>query len=82
MRFATYTAAGETYYGAVTDQGMIDLSTELPEWPSLYSVVAAGGLPELEKLAKTKPVSHEDFNFEMVMPNVIVGRASSLLSAM
>lgn len=69
MRFATYSAAGETFYGAVTEQGMIALSTEFPQWPSLYDVVVAGGLAQLEKLASDKAVTHEDFVYEMVMPN-------------
>lgn len=69
MRFATCTAAGDTFYGAVTDQGMIALSSEFPQWPSLYDVVVADGLAELEESARGKDVTHEDFVYEMVMPN-------------
>ncbi len=69
MRFASYSADGETFFGAVTEQGMIDLSIEFPQWPSLYDAVAAGGLPQLEESAKGKAVTHEDFVYEMVMPN-------------
>ena len=70
MRFATYTAAGETFYGAVTDDGMIALSPEFPQWSSLYEVVAAGGLAELEQAASDRDVTHSDFDYEMVMPDV------------
>jgi len=69
MRFATYSAAGETMYGAVTEQGMIALSAEFPQWPSLYDVVVAGGLAQLEASATGKSVTHEEFAYEMVMPN-------------
>ena len=69
MRFATFSAAGETMYGAVTEQGMIALSAEFPQWPSLYDVVVAGGLAQLEASATGKSVTHEEFAYEMVMPN-------------
>ncbi|MEP0156991.1 fumarylacetoacetate hydrolase family protein [Pseudophaeobacter sp.] len=69
MRFATYTAEGETFYGAVTDTGMIALNDACPQWATLYDVIAAGALTELEKLAADKPVSHTDFIYEMVLPN-------------
>ncbi len=70
MRFATYTANGETFYGAVTDAGAIALSPDFPQWPSLYDVVAAGALDELGKAAEGKTVTHTEFDYEMVMPNV------------
>ena len=69
MRFATYSAAGETMYGAVTEQGMIALSAEFTQWPTLYDVVVAGGLSQLEASASDKTVTHEEFAYEMVMPN-------------
>ncbi|OIQ40466.1 MAG: 2-hydroxyhepta-2,4-diene-1,7-dioate isomerase [Roseobacter sp. MedPE-SWde] len=69
MRFATYTAEGKTFFGAVTDAGMIALNDTCPQWATLYDVIAAGGLAELEKLAADKPVSHTDFIYEMVLPN-------------
>ncbi len=69
MRFATFTANGETFYGAITDEGAVALSPEFPQWPSLYDVVAAGALDELGKAAEGKSVTHTDFTYEMVMPN-------------
>lgn len=69
MRFATYTAAGDTHYGAVTDAGMIALDGDFPEWPTLLDAVRAGGLPRLAGAAAGRPVSHAEFAFEMVLPN-------------
>jgi len=69
MRFASYTADGEIFYGAVHDEGMIALSPEFPQWPSLYDVVASSGLAALTEACKSKPISHTDFVYEMVMPN-------------
>ena len=69
MRFATYTADGKTFYGVVTDNGMIALSPEFPQWPTLYDVVAGLGLSALAEASKGKPVTHTDFDYAMVMPN-------------
>ncbi|CUH99276.1 fumarylacetoacetate hydrolase family protein [Leisingera aquaemixtae] len=69
MRFATYSADGETFYGAVTDAGMIALSPHFPDWPTLREVIAAQGLPELAEAAEGKPVTHTDFVYEIPIPN-------------
>ncbi|WP_370231950.1 fumarylacetoacetate hydrolase family protein [Cognatishimia sp.] len=69
MRYATYSHKGETFYGAVTDAGMIALSPAFPEWPTLLDVIQAGALDQLEAAAAGKAVTHTDFDYEMVMPN-------------
>jgi len=35
MRIASYTSNGQSFYGAVTEEGMIALSPEFPQWPTL-----------------------------------------------
>ena len=69
MKFATYTAQGTTYYGAVTDAGMIALNDDFPQWATLLDVVKGGGLDALAQAAADKPVSHTEFDYEMVLPN-------------
>lgn len=69
MKYATYTANGQTHYGAVTDEGMIALNGDFPQWLTLLDVVQAGGFDALEKAAGGKEVTHLDFEFEMVLPN-------------
>lgn len=69
MRFATYTARGETFFGAVTDDGMIALNDSVPQWPTLFDAIAAEGLDALVKAADGKPVTHTEFTYEMVLPN-------------
>lgn len=69
MKFATYSANGEIHYGAVTDDGMIALGGAFPQWPSLLDAVRAGGLPDLARAAEGKPVTHTEFEYEMVLPN-------------
>lgn len=68
-RFATYTANGQTFYGAVTEAGMIALSPEFPRWPTLLDVIAGGGLADLGRAAAGRGVTHTDFTYEMVLPN-------------
>lgn len=69
MRFATYTANSETYFGAITDEGAIALNDAFPGHSSLYEVIAAGQFDQLAKVAEGKPVTHTDFTYEMVMPD-------------
>lgn len=69
MRFATYSAGDQTFYGAATDAGMIALNDTFPQWPTLYDAVTAGGLPALADAAGGKAVTHTDYRFEMVLPH-------------
>ena len=71
MRFATYSANGETYYGAVTDEGMAALSPGFPHWPTLRDVIAADGLHDLAVAAKNHPVTHPNgtFAYQIPVPN-------------
>lgn len=69
MRFATYTAEGETFYGAVTDQGMIALSPDLPQWASLRDVIEAGALALLADMSAGKAVTHPAFTYQIPVPD-------------
>ncbi len=68
MRFATCSVGGEVFYGAVSERGIIALSDEFPQWPSLHHAVVAGGLAELASTAEGREVTHTDFRYEMVLP--------------
>lgn len=69
MRITTYTAQGQTFYGAVTDDGMIALSPHFPQWPTLYDAISAGGFDDLINAVEGRGVTHTEFKYEMVMPN-------------
>ena len=69
MRYATYSAGVETFYGAVMDDGMIPLNGDFPQWPTLLDVIQASGLDVLDQAAVGKTATHTDFEFEMVLPN-------------
>ena len=69
LRFATYTASDKTFYGVVTEKGMVALSQHFPEWPSLYDVIKANGLGVLADKAQHETVTHTEFVYEMVLPD-------------
>ncbi|WP_299689296.1 fumarylacetoacetate hydrolase family protein [uncultured Tateyamaria sp.] len=69
MKFATYTTGGDTYYGAVTDGGMIPLSPNHPQWPTLRDVVAADGLHDLARAAHGRAATHSDVTYTIPVPN-------------
>lgn len=50
-RFATYTHAGKTSYGAVTANGIVDLAPLFPQWPTLREVIADNGFNQLAEAA-------------------------------
>jgi len=69
LKFGTYSADGETHYGAITEDGAVSLVADFPQWPTLHDAIIAGGLEALEICADTKAVTHTDFDFEMVIPD-------------
>lgn len=70
MRFATYRADGATFFGAITDAGAIALNDAFPAHNSLYEVIAAGEFDQLTAATEGRAVTHTDYQFEMVMPDV------------
>ena len=69
MRFASYTNGGDKYYGAITDEGMVALNDDFPQWPTLLDAVKADGLSDLAKASIGKVVTHTEFQYQMVLPN-------------
>jgi 2-keto-4-pentenoate hydratase/2-oxohepta-3-ene-1,7-dioic acid hydratase in catechol pathway len=68
MRFATFTVDGVQHFGAVTDDGMISLSDDFPQWRTLRNVIEANGLGDLEKVASGRDVTHPDGSFRWDIP--------------
>ncbi len=64
-RFASFESAGEVHYGAVTDEGMISLQAEFPQWPTLQSVIEAGALDQLASAVSGKQVTHTEFTYQI-----------------
>ena len=54
MKFATFTLQSRTAYGAITDTGVIDLSSRHgTKWPTLKHVIEDTALPLLTDIAST-----------------------------
>ncbi|KUJ73252.1 2-hydroxyhepta-2,4-diene-1,7-dioate isomerase [Ruegeria marisrubri] len=68
MRFATYRTDGGTYYGVATDEGMIALSPDFPQWPTLREVIAADALHDLALAARGRSVTHPNGSFRYEIP--------------
>ncbi|MCR9138812.1 MAG: fumarylacetoacetate hydrolase family protein [Alphaproteobacteria bacterium] len=69
MKYATFSAEGQTFYGVAAPDGMVALSPDFPHWPTLFDVIQAGELEQLEQAAGGKDITHRIFDYEMVMPN-------------
>ena len=58
-RLATYSIGGATRYGAVTDNGIVDLSARFgKEYPTLREAIAAGALTKLAEDAARRSPDH------------------------
>ncbi|MBF0278996.1 MAG: fumarylacetoacetate hydrolase family protein [SAR324 cluster bacterium] len=70
MRFATFSADNQLFYGAATEEGMIALSMEFPKWQSLREVIENQALSELENAAAGRGITHPrgKFDFEIPIP--------------
>ena len=69
MKFASYSTTEGNFYGAALDHGMIELGSAFPQWPTLLDAVQGGGLQQLSEAAGNMDVSHNEFRYEMVLPN-------------
>ncbi len=68
MRFASFNADGTRYYGAVRDSGLIALSPDFPEWPTMRAAIAADGLDRLANEAMDRDLTHPEGNFRWDIP--------------
>jgi 2-keto-4-pentenoate hydratase/2-oxohepta-3-ene-1,7-dioic acid hydratase in catechol pathway len=69
MRFASFSADAQAFYGAITEEGAVALSPEFPDWPTMLDVIRAGGLAALERAAAGRSATHTDFTYEIPIPD-------------
>src|ERR1700758_3500582 len=78
MKLASFKADGRTSYGAVTDNGIIDLGRKLPQYPTLLDVFRAQALAQARAAATGRP-DYQVKDVEMLPPilapdkNICVG---------
>ncbi len=68
MRLATCRTGDGILYGALTEEGLIALSPDFPQWPSLRDAVAADGLRALARAAAGRSVTHPAGSFRYLIP--------------
>ena len=83
MKFATFTDKGRTAYGAVTDNGVIDLSSRhADQWPTLKHVIEDAALTHLTDLAATLTPDFDstEITYQIPIPNPEKSSASASTS--
>ncbi len=68
MRFASFEASGEAFYGAVAEGGVIALSPDFPQWSTMREVITSGGLDVLIEAAAGRDVTHPEGAFIWTIP--------------
>ena len=72
MKLVSFIAAGRASYGVVQDGGVVDLGRRVGDrWPTLRSLLVAGALADVQRLADTigPDVPMEDMEFAPVIPD-------------
>jgi len=69
MKLATVRADNTQLYGAILEDGFVNLTPDFPQWPTLYDAISAGGFDQLLSMAEGRTATHIDFTYEMVLPN-------------
>ena len=69
MKFATCSSNGAQFYAAITEAGAIALNSHFPQYASLFEAVQHNALAELADAVKSLPVTHTEFEYEMVLPD-------------
>ena len=68
MKFISFNADDRELYGIAIEDGIISMTDEFPEWPTLRSVIAAGGLEILQEKSQDLHISHEYGNITYRIP--------------
>ena len=71
MRFATWSAGRDRFWGVITEEGAVALSQDFLQWRTLRDVVAANAFGELEEAARDRVPTHRtgEFDFEIPVPD-------------
>ncbi len=67
-RLASFSVDRRPFWGVVADGGMIALSPDFPEWPSLRNVIAADGWDQVAQAAQGRAVTHPAGRFTWEIP--------------
>jgi 2-keto-4-pentenoate hydratase/2-oxohepta-3-ene-1,7-dioic acid hydratase in catechol pathway len=63
MMLVTFTAGGQQHWGTTSPGGVLALSDQFPQWPTLRNVIEAQAIPTVQNAAKDRPLSHPEGTF-------------------
>ena len=71
MKLATFNAEGRRYWGVVSNDGMIAISPQYPNWRTLRDVIEAGAVDQVLAAAEGRSVTHVtgSFTYEIPIPD-------------
>ena len=68
MNLVTFTSNGVQHWGVTVPGGVLALSGEFPQWPTLREVIAAGAVPEVLAAGQGRMASHAEGSFTYDIP--------------
>jgi len=68
VRLAQFSADGQALWGAVAEGGVIALSPEFTQYPTLREVIEAGAWDSINQAAEGRDVTHADGRFQWDIP--------------
>ncbi|MBL9050966.1 MAG: fumarylacetoacetate hydrolase family protein [Tabrizicola sp.] len=68
MNLVTFTAGGTQHWGVTAPGGVLALSGEFPQWPTLRGVIAAGAIDEVLAAGADRAASHADGSYVLDIP--------------
>jgi len=68
MNLVTFTSDGVQHWGVTVPGGVLALSGEFPQWPTLREVIAAGAVPEVLAAEQGRVPSHAEGSFTYDIP--------------
>jgi len=68
MRLAQFTAEGRAQWGVVRAQGVVAMSDDFRQWPTLREVIAADGWEAVARASEGRAVTYENDSFSWDIP--------------
>jgi len=68
MMLATFSVNDTWFWGVTVPDGVLALSPEFPDWPTLRAVIAAGGIDRVMAAGQGRAASHPNGSFAWKMP--------------
>lgn len=68
MNLVSFTAGDRALWGVAAGDGVLDLSAEFPQYPTLRDVIAANAIPQVLEAAQGRAPSHAPGSFRHAIP--------------